>query len=94
MNNMPKHTTRNWLDCGPISEKNKTRVIKDENGQLVAIVWDVNAEANARLIASAPELLEVLKQTEQVFNVGTVDPLQAFVIIEKIKSVIAKAEGS
>jgi len=50
-------------------------------------------EANARLIASAPELLEALKQTEKVFNVEEIDPMQAFIMIEKIRGIIAKAEG-
>lgn len=53
------------------------------------------AMANARLFAAAPELLEALKQVEQVFNKkrDDIDAMQAFVMIERVRHLIAKAEG-
>ena len=35
--------------------------VEDNNGELVAVVWGSQFEIKARLIASAPELLEALE---------------------------------
>jgi hypothetical protein len=61
--------------------------------------WDVayalptdgdNGNANARLIAAAPDLLAVLKELEE-----SVDYLDVPVgIVERIRTVIRKAEGA
>lgn len=52
---------------------------------------DAEPEANARLIASAPALLEALNIMVRAFNVETIDPLVAFMAIEKAKAAIAEA---
>lgn len=51
------------------------------------------AVANGKLIASAPELLELLERMVRAFNVKEIDPLVAFVTIEQARAAIAKAKG-
>ena len=48
------------------------------------------ALANARLIASAPELLKVLEKMVEIWEVGGVDPYP----IKEARAAIAKAEGA
>ena len=53
---------------------------------------DVDGEANARLIAAAPELLQLVKDMREAFYVkGTRKALLA--VMERSKSVMEKAEG-
>lgn len=47
-----------------------------------------NYRANARLISKAPEMVEALKVCEKVFNVETIDPMKAFITIEKVRSLL------
>ncbi len=49
-------------------------------------------DSNARLIAQAPTMLAALEQAEQVFNDTSPDPLQAMVMIERIRHVIKQAK--
>ena len=50
-------------------------------------------KAFVALLNAAPELLAVLEMAEQSFNVEEIDPLVAFVTIEKIRAVINKAKA-
>ena len=50
-------------------------------------------EANARLVAAAPKLLEALRIMIDAVNVDQPDSLIVFASIEKAKAAIAKAEG-
>lgn len=55
--------------------------------------WVKEAEANAKLIAAAPELLDALqKALQHVRNQATVDTA-AFYMLEKMHGAIAKALG-
>lgn len=59
-------------------------------GEVIAVV-ELNAAANARLIAAAPELLAALEQVEDaVRNAINGEP---DIDIEKVRAAIAKAEG-
>lgn len=49
------------------------------------------SDANASLIAAAPELLAACEQTERAFNVAEIDPLVAFAVIENVREAIRKA---
>lgn len=58
-----KHTQGPWRSS--ISKNNRLQISGD-NGRQVCIVWrDEYSEANARLIAAAPELLEALKEVTE-----------------------------
>lgn len=63
----------------------------------IAIALCSSTQANARLIAAAPELLEVLSLTayhlQKWVNGDKTDTKYAFDIIEKAKDAIARAEG-
>ena len=53
-----------------------------------------NAEANAHLIAAAPDLLGALEMMVRAFEEPRhIDPLVAFAAIERAKHVISKAKG-
>jgi hypothetical protein len=58
---------------------------------LIAIVDYFNTEANARLIASAPELLEALRELEQLVSAHI--PEEADQWCKKAREIIAKAVG-
>lgn len=61
---------------------------EDSEGWAIARVWSDygNAEADARLIAAAPELLEALEQALQLIN-------NQSALAEKMRAAIAKARG-
>jgi len=52
------------------------------------------AEANARLIAAAPELLSSLKECENMIRAFLSDNISASEIHKRVKSAISKAEGT
>jgi hypothetical protein len=53
---MSKHTPGPWTaTADPYSD-----VVVDASGREIAVVMDPNGEANSRLMASAPDLLEAL----------------------------------
>lgn len=86
---MNKHTPGPW-------ELRGTRLVTDKHGVIIAEKIgsnDGDSESNARLIASAPELLELLERMVRAFNVKEIDPLVAFVTIEQARAAIAKARG-
>jgi len=49
--------------------------------------------ADARLIAAAPELLDALTECASYFYVETMQPSAYAALVEKVRAVIAKAEG-
>jgi hypothetical protein len=51
-------------------------------------------KANARLIASAPEMLAALDIMVRAANVSDIDPLVMFAAIERARAAIAKATGA
>lgn len=88
-NNQPKHTQGEWLIR--TKEENFSRKVTDFKGSLLANVFadtDEEAEANAKLIASAPYLLEALKST---LNTETESGMCSFIIGGKIHSEIILA---
>lgn len=93
-----QHTQGPWN----VSKPNCGLGIFDVNGKSVAAIssnqsrsWE-EKEANARLIASAPELLEALKASRAVLKsvIGTIDEMRIIKEqIDLIDKAIAKAEG-
>ena len=98
---MNKHTPRPWRTIESTNKTMRTVVGPDFLGQgYIADVnlcrtsdaQDVDGEANARLIAAAPELLQLVKDMREAFYVkGTRKALLA--VMERSKSVMEKAEG-
>lgn len=98
---MNKHTPRPWRTIESTNTTMRTVVGSDFPGQgYIADVnlcrandaQDVDGEANARLIAAAPELLQLVKDMREAFYVkGTRKALLA--VMERSKSVMEKAEG-
>ena len=98
---MNKHTPGPWRTIESINTTMRTVVGPDFPGQgYIADVnlcrtndaQDVDGEANARLIAAAPELLQLVKDMREAFYVkGTRKALLA--VMERSKSVMEKAEG-
>lgn len=88
------HTPGPWKAFKPL-DSNGYVYVQSESGEEACTCYYSNAEANARLIAAAPELLDTLKTTRRVLEVacGTSAPYirEAF---QRIDPVIAKAEGA
>ena len=91
--NKMKHTKGKWI-ASHISEFEID--IIDENGRTISTITNWNEqEANANLIASAPDMLEVLKKlivarTEDIFDRMLLGNTKHLDIIQKV---IARAEG-
>lgn len=106
---MSKHTPGPWETDNGDNEVNYRKshpdciTIKDATGWHIARVWldgkSGTAEANARLIAAAPELLDAcecaqnrLQQLEdEGFESGQVDAYGRITTLEHLKAAIAKA---
>ena len=86
---MSKHTPGPWIVTGFDKEfKDQINIQDDERGYYVAAAISCQAqEANARLIAAAPELLEALKN----FVDGCSVSVDAFAVA---RAAIAKATGA
>ena len=65
-----------------------------EQGAICKIEWCLEAEANARLIAAAPELLEALKRLCSKFGVDDNGSPRDWTEWRDARDTIAKAEGS
>src|SRR5712692_4636849 len=97
---MPEHTPGPWtLSHGLVRpDSPRCRIVSGEKGASLTFVniWHdapEEAEANARLIAAAPELLEAV-QTTLVFLMSKArrDPAERGVV-DHLRDVLAKAEG-
>ena len=69
---MTKHTSGPWKISNNIGRKGELGIIADAVPCIIAIMgnakeWPMEAKANARLIAAAPMLLDVIKQI-QILN--------------------------
>ena len=64
-----------------------------EQGAICKLEWCLEAEANARLIASAPELLDALKRLCSKFGVDDNGSPRDWTEWREARAVIAKAEG-
>lgn len=62
---MAKHTKGPWRKCSPASKRNNGQriIIVGANDRAIGDVWtlDEEGQANARLIAAAPDLLAALQ---------------------------------
>ena len=96
---MAKHTPGPWIASATNSKFGSWGVFTKGAmyGVLDASAPGINSEANARLIASAPELLEALKAVSNAANVcAAKDEANAnywFAIQRQVNQAIAKAEG-
>ncbi len=86
---MSKHTPGPWSVWSDPEQKDQCQYI-DAKGMAVAHVFGINREANARLIAAAPDLLEAL--IEMVDDFGPT-PSDRFRSLGPARAAIAKATG-
>ena len=97
-----KHTPGPWIGAGPSFgdplPRYTTEIVtewEDEDGEALSICelpfhhHDDENEANARLIAAAPDLLEALKAAEPYLRHANV----AYNVYVQARAAIAKAEG-
>ena len=83
---MNKHTQGEWkVRCDTNKNGVKTYSIFDKNWIKIAVT---NTETNARLIAVAPNLLEVCKKSYKYF-----EKYHRIIAMEDCRQAIAKAEG-
>lgn len=85
-NNQPKHTQGEWK--AEIWGGIPFAIITGKDG-VIAEIDSRNREANARLIASAPEMLEALQKCVKAMENSNCDSL----ITDRAKVVIKKATG-
>lgn len=74
---MTKHTPAPWKVHNNIGKKSEIGIIADEAPCIICTMsnakeWPNEAEANARLIAAAPELLDALKAIKGMCNMPEV----------------------
>lgn len=103
---MSKHTPGPWTCC--INKSRTAYLIKDENGRIIATPsWhscddthyplQAQSEANSKLMAAAPELLEALKRIgDPEFRYASDDDedTQLSMRIADARAAIAKATGA
>ena len=81
---MNKHTPAPWMAHKWELENYKGVEVRDIQGNPICALANNNAEANAKLIAAAPELLEALNRVNNTLTVhGKVDsetPLHEFIL--------------
>jgi len=85
---MSKFTPGKWI-IDDSSMGRASRVVS-EDGLIIAECWNADQEANAHLIASAPDLLEACKM---FLTLVTEQQLFSGAALVKAKEAIAKAEG-
>ncbi len=88
-----KHTPGPWMSIGITPHE---QIVREENGEVVAFVPHNMSrneyEANARLIAAAPDMLATLKDAQEFLRNGRWKREDG--VDNILSSVIAKAEGS
>lgn len=97
-----KHTQGPWVQGRTESGWGVTPRVKVQNRCLLFIDNPDNcangniipSEADARLIAAAPELLEACKLAEKYFREMIIGPETHYPEVSSLRAAIAKAEGS
>lgn len=98
---MSKHTPGPWEieHAEDIDLPNHVGISADKHSLLAQVVWKMedderspHCEANARLIAAAPDLLDALKTAKWMLERDYIDD-QKMRVIEKCDAAIAKATG-
>ena len=96
---MSKHTAGPWWieKTDAVDLPNHVGISSDKHGLLAQVVWCMEedertpvCEANANLIAAAPELLEAL---EKIIDSGEIPYCESDPLVIKAKEVITKAKG-
>ena len=82
------HTPGPWKYLGQNEESCFVGLGPDHKIAVGGFTWN-DAEANARLIAAAPELLEALQMVLDYLNTGDMRPLD----LRKASAAITKARG-
>ncbi len=101
-----KHTPGPWTAWGTTIRANKGDYVASAKYYPIPGVDDDNSDANARLIAAAPELLEACKGVLALFASLTIQPngdhdnpetdpayIVTFGELAKLRAAIEKAEG-
>jgi hypothetical protein len=97
MNNKPKHTPGPWSvqdyfdEFTVLAHGNKDRQYVANITKGAEVYFQRQSEANAQLIAAAPELLEAAKELLSFISLDTENRRDA---IAALANAIAKAEGS
>jgi uncharacterized protein (DUF427 family) len=93
------HTPGPWYEMTKGENKYQSSICQEATGKTIAVTYTSN-DADARLIAAAPDLLQALKdELQALFTWSYASPLhkdvkQGIAIsIDKIERAIAKAEG-
>ncbi len=92
-----KHTKGPWI-IGPyyketVTESDTDDVIAQPGRNFSTINPSQTLEANAHLIAAAPDMLEALDRLIRAVNVPIPDPLIVMATLEQAKEAISKAKG-
>lgn len=95
MNNTTKHTPGPWRKGvdNTIYQAETNKRIADIYMHAIYRDSDMQAHANAHLIAAAPAMYEALQIMVRAANVDEIDPLVMFASIERAKGALAQAEG-
>lgn len=93
------HTPGPWQAWEPLRNSRHRPITQAPNGQTIAYVQysqSMPVDANARLIASAPELLAALKEARRclAYHVGKDQFSADIAAVEQAEAAIAKAEGA
>lgn len=86
------HSPGPWLDAE--GSYGNYVAVKDASGRTVArVLWGDHDADSARLIAAAPELLEVAREAFGPIAALAEQNPHAVPLLEQLRKVIAKAEG-
>ena len=97
MSDETKHTPGPWCAWRPIGEEWAVTENKHDGVMPMRIANEIDREADARLIATAPELLAALKDCEEALHLATTplpeDREEVFSAQRKARAAIKRAEG-